>query len=141
MTNPTIEALQDAVKSGEREARPMLADALEEAGDESGAAIQRGILFSEQMEIFLRKISKLVREHCGQSGTPYPILVIHGPWAPKLVGHAAYHTNKRGDIIRHVSAYGAKGRSSLVYHPSTRAIEVGERWLSRRGLIAPKEIV
>ena len=59
------------------------------------------------------------------------INIIAGDCPPKEVGCSFYHTNRSGDIIDYPNAYASVGWSSMVYHPSTRRIIVGEDWIKQ----------
>jgi hypothetical protein len=47
---------------------------------------------------------------------------------PKIVGKSGGYYTKTGIKIRHPNAYAKKGRSSMIYHRTTRKILVGENW-------------
>jgi hypothetical protein len=67
-----------------------------------------------------------------ERGDSVPVRLVPGAAAPRLVGDGFHWTNRRGDRVWHPNAYSRVGFSSLVYRPSTRAVEVGVRWLDRR---------
>ena len=79
--------------------------------------------------ILTRKVRKVIRRSLG-SKEQAPISVVHGiAMAPRLVGHGYYYTTRTGIPINSPSAYSRRGWSSMVYHNSTRRIEVGEDWI------------
>jgi hypothetical protein len=49
--------------------------------------------------------------------------------APKETGESWYYTTRGGARILHPSAYSKRGFSNMVYHASTRRIEVGQQWV------------
>lgn len=65
----------------------------------------------------------------------YPIEVIEGYNPPKILGKSYHWTNKSGSRVIYPTAYAKKGFSSLMYHRSTKRIEVGEGWLRCYGLL------
>jgi hypothetical protein len=80
-----------------------------------------------------RRISKVVRAACGQTGTPYSIEYVDGFAAPKLVGQSYYHTTLSGrTVVTYPNAYDYP----TLYHASTRRIEVGRGWVTARLQIA-----
>ena len=92
--------------------------------------------YLEQMKMskaFQNRMRSEIRELAGAKGKPWKIEIVEGNEAPKLVGKRACYRNKSGEIIRHPSAYAAKGHRSMVYHHSTRKITVGKIWLAERG--------
>ncbi len=64
-----------------------------------------------------------------------PIEVVNGYDSPKLMGKSFYWANKSGQRIYAPTAYAKKGFSSMIYHSSTKRIEVGEGWLRCYGLL------
>ena len=70
-----------------------------------------------------------VRRAAGSRPGPAPIVVTDGDAVPRRSGLAGHYTNKSGDFISHPSAYSRRGWSSMVYHPCTRMITVGQGWL------------
>lgn len=57
-----------------------------------------------------------------------PVVEISGiALAPQKRGQGWYHTNKRGDLIRHPAAYSRKF-GKPIYHRSTAHILVGGDW-------------
>lgn len=53
-------------------------------------------------------------------------------YPPVPMGSSWCYRTKGGAIIRHPSAYRRAGYSNMVYHPSTRRLVVGLRWLANR---------
>jgi len=77
-------------------------------------------------------ISKLLRSLCNCQGKPYPIIVVKGNKKPALKGCSFYWTTPSGKtIVRHPAAY----KWPTKYHNSTLRIEVGDKWLEKRGII------
>lgn len=73
---------------------------------------------------------KAVRLSAAATGTSIPIRIIPGiALAPQLLGERARYTTKTGLPIRHPNSYSRSGYSSMVYHPSTIHIDVGELWI------------
>ncbi|CAM6053500.1 unnamed protein product [Sphagnum tenellum] len=60
-----------------------------------------------------------------------PFEIIAGiAMAPRLRGTSYHYTTRTGIPIHYPSAYSRCGWSSMVYHNSTRRVEVGEDWLN-----------
>jgi hypothetical protein len=69
---------------------------------------------------------KAIRAAAGLSGTPYTIVVEPGNAGPRLEGKSYYWTTPSGlTVVRHPNAYSWP----KLYHPSTRRIVVGRRWV------------
>ena len=64
-----------------------------------------------------------------------PVEIKDGYDSPRIKGSSFYWSNKSGHRIWAPSAYAKKGFSSIVYHRSTKRIEVGEGWLRCYGLL------
>lgn len=79
-----------------------------------------------------RIISKIVRARLGVSGTSYPIIEQDGFAPPALNGETSHWRTKGGSRIWHPNAYARKGRSNMVYSPSSRHITVGIGWLCQQ---------
>jgi hypothetical protein len=60
-----------------------------------------------------------------------PVRVVEGDMPLVLRGHRCHWTTKGGSHICHPNAYSAKGWSNMVYHHSTRRVEVGREWMAR----------
>ena len=75
-----------------------------------------------------------IRRHAGvtRSGA-MPVVVVTGDSEPTVLGRSFQYETKGGTVINHPSAYGKFGWSNMVYRHSTRRVEVGREWLSRRG--------
>jgi hypothetical protein len=81
------------------------------------------------------RISKMVREAAGESGTPYPIRFVDGFAEPVLKGRSYYWTTPSGlTEVKYPSAY----KWPTKYHHSTRYIEVGIGWVLENLLTTPK---
>lgn len=77
----------------------------------------------------IRTIRSLIRL-LSNTDTVCPIKIVPGDSGPTLVGSRGCFKNKRGDIIRHPTAYkNAWGKP--IYHKSTLRIEVGADWFNR----------
>lgn len=72
---------------------------------------------------------KAIRAAAGKTGTNYPIEVVHGDDAPKLVGQSYYWTTPGGTLVQHPSAFAKRGWPT-VYHHSTLRIVVGDTWVA-----------
>lgn len=70
-----------------------------------------------------------IRQAAGQSGSTCPVKIIDGNTEPKLTGESWCYRTRGGSYIYHPSAYSKNGWSNMVYHPSTRCIEVGREWI------------
>jgi hypothetical protein len=75
---------------------------------------------------------RAARDYVGWSGARFPVRVVPGATAPKLLGEESHYETRDGSRIRHPSAYSRKGFSNMVYCRSTVRVEVGARWLDRR---------
>ena len=82
-----------------------------------------------------KQLRKIIRKNAGVSGISVPIIFVEGDSKPECIGNKAYYTNKRGDVIRHPSAY-KKAWGKPIYHTSTMAIKVGMEWPMNVGLTA-----
>jgi hypothetical protein len=79
------------------------------------------------------KTRREVRKAANASRNNIPVKVVPGPAAPQELGEGFCYRTKGGELIRHPSAYGRKGRSNMVYHCSNLRVEVGEEWLVING--------
>lgn len=70
-----------------------------------------------------------IRAMVGRRGSHYPIMIMPGAAAPRLVGESWHFATRAGKYVRFPSAYRKRGWSNLVYVPSSLTIEVGEEWL------------
>jgi hypothetical protein len=59
----------------------------------------------------------------------YPIVICDGNMKPRLVGNKSCYRTKGGTLIQYPSAYREKGRSNMVYYPSSMRIEVGKDFI------------
>lgn len=59
----------------------------------------------------------------------YPVEIIPGDAAPRLVGHGWHYVTSGGTVIDHPGAYSRRGWSNMHYVPSTRRVTVGEGWV------------
>lgn len=67
------------------------------------------------------------RERTGANNA-WPVEFVLGDSPPRIMGEGFHWTNRSGDLVRHPSAYSRKGWRSLVYHHSTKRVEVGRDW-------------
>jgi len=71
-----------------------------------------------------RLVRKLLNTHVSM-----PVVFLNNGDYPVLVGDPPKLTNTKGELIRSYIAYRAASRGrNIVYHKSTRRIEVGEYW-------------
>ena len=76
-----------------------------------------------------REFAKAARRAAGLGAKDHPpVVIVAGTDAPKETGDAAHYETTGGEWIRHPSAYARKGRSNMVYRPSSRRIVVGAGW-------------
>lgn len=75
------------------------------------------------------RLKRRIRSDAMESGSNSPVVVVEGGSPPKVRGRSYYHTNASGDLIRHPNAY-RRAYGKPIYVPSSRRIEVGERWVS-----------
>lgn len=80
-----------------------------------------------------RNLSKIVRSHIDLSGSSYPIFIYPTNKSPVLLGESYHWENKSGDRIYYPSAYSRKYGNPIYIH-STLRIEVGLKWLEKRGI-------
>ncbi len=73
------------------------------------------------------KALTLIRAMCGGQGMP--LVLVDGDQPPTAGGEKAHYTTITGLPIRFPNAYARKGRSSMVYHASSRAVTVGIDWM------------
>lgn len=66
--------------------------------------------------------------HCESNSVP--VKFVPGNKSPTLIGKGGYYTTKGGLVIRYPSAYG-QHCYHMVYHASTRRIDVGESWMPK----------
>ncbi|CAB4196784.1 hypothetical protein UFOVP1290_304 [uncultured Caudovirales phage] len=59
----------------------------------------------------------------------YPIVIRDDNMKPILIGNKSCYRTRGGTLIQHPSAYRNKGRSNMVYHPSSMRIEVGKDFI------------
>jgi len=76
-----------------------------------------------------RIFSKYIRSIVADYQTYCPIKIIESSDNPKLVGSSWGWYTRGGSYIRYPSGYARKGRSNMIYSPSTKKIEVGKDWL------------
>ena len=79
-----------------------------------------------------RQQRRAILRSANESQSNIRIQVIPGiAIAPRTVGESWHYTTRTGLPIYHPSAYAARGWSSMIYHHSTRRVEVGELWIPR----------
>ncbi len=86
------------------------------------------INFGNHIEVTLSpKALAALRALAGGRGMP--LVVVDGDQPPEVSGERARYTTTTGRPILRPNAYARKGRSSMVYHASSRAVTVGRDWL------------
>jgi hypothetical protein len=73
---------------------------------------------------FNRAARKAAREYSHSR----PVQIIAGNASPVEAGDGGRYLTRGGTEIRFPSAYRKKGRSNMVYHPSTSRVVVGANW-------------
>jgi hypothetical protein len=74
---------------------------------------------------------RAILRSAGQKQANIHIEIIPGiALAPRTLGQSWHYTTRTGIPIDHPSAYSKRGWSSMVYHHSTRRVQVGGDWIS-----------
>lgn len=79
------------------------------------------------------KALRPVRQAADLVGTPYPIEIVDGDAAPKLVGESYHWTTPGGAPVHYPNAY-RRAWGKPVYVGSTFCIQVGREWLKANGI-------
>jgi hypothetical protein len=89
----------------------------------------------DEPEIVSAVLLRLLHEVYSTADAVYwiPVIVMPGFKPPVVIGRAGFHIGGKGQIIKSVSAYRAKGGKTK-YHEGTERIVVGEDWLILNGL-------
>jgi len=75
-----------------------------------------------------RLVRRVVREAVG-AHTNTPVRIVAGDRAPRIVGRSYYWTTPSGKTeVQHPNAYGWP----VLYHASTRRVQVGAGWVASR---------
>ena len=76
-----------------------------------------------------REFARAARRAAGLGPKDHPpVVIVSGSAAPRETGDVAHYETAGGTWIRHPNAYARKGRSNMVYRPSTRRVVVGAGW-------------
>lgn len=78
-----------------------------------------------------KQIASLCRRLAGCRLTDnVSVVMVPGDCEPSQAGRNGHYRTRGGSYIRFPSAYSRKGRGDMVYHASTRIVEVGADWLN-----------
>lgn len=85
-----------------------------------------------QTTTITRTQRRAILRSADQTQTNIRIEVVPGvALAPRTIGRGWNYTTRTGRPILYPTAYAGKGWSSMVYHRSTRRVQVGEQWLAQ----------